>query len=528
MLPTSRARPDGGRPSRQQAGAGRLPRQGLWFHFLYVTTLGWLVLQLPPVMLDSRSQQFVLIVGIVGLWRYSWGGVHLVRSLIYRRIVFPRWRAQADALGDTARPGHLYLLVTSFRIPTGTTRDVYASVIEEAIRYGAPTTIVASLVEMADERLVKELFRSYSPPPHVRLTLVRLHGTGKRDGLACAFRAISREHPPEGFLVAVIDGDSLLTPGLLAKCVPFFRMRPRLGALTTDEVCEVEGSRIFRNWYALRFAQRHIAMSSVSLSRRVLTLTGRMSMFRGALLTDPSFIARVELDWIDHWRLGRFRFLTGDDKSTWYWMLQNGHEMIYVPDVKVLTIETPPDPSFLVSSRTLMRRWFGNMLRTNARAVALGPRPMGLFTWWCIVDQRLSIWTTLIGPAGVVLATVAVTPFAPFYYLCWIGFTRYLLTLSLLTARPAVSAAYPFLLYYNQLMGALVKSKIIFQLDRQRWTRQNTTLDRGLSRWQEGFSRTVASSLQFASIGTLFFVVALLIHVIDWPDPLFWASKVGL
>ena len=528
------ARPSARRhvPGFDLTGAGSksrswLPGQGLWLHGLYVMTLGFLILQLPPVALDSGSEQFLLIIGVVGLWRYTWAGTHLVRSIIYRGIVFPRWRAEADRIGDAVRPSHLYLLVTSFRISTETSMRVYASVIEEALRYGAPTTIVASIVEMSDQRLIKDLFKSYNPPPHIRLMLVRLKGSGKRDGLATAFRAISRDDPPPGFLAAVIDGDSLLEPGLLEKCIPFFAMRPNLGALTTDEICEVEGSAVFRNWYSMRFAQRHVAMSSVSLSKRVLTLTGRMSMFRGDLLTDPSFIARVELDWIDHWRLGRFRFLTGDDKSTWYWMLKNGYEMLYIPDTRVLTIETPPHPNFFVSSQMLMRRWFGNMLRTNGRAIALGPGPTSLFVWWSIIDQRMSIWTTLIGPAGAILATFTITPFALFYYLCWIGITRYVLTLSLLTSRPRVSAAYPFLLYYNQIVGSLIKSKIIFQLDRQKWTRQNTTLNRGLTRVQEMRSRMVANFLHVFSIGAVFMLVAFLIHLIDLPITEFWALKIG-
>ena len=154
---------------------------------------------------------------------------------------------------------------------------------------------------------------------------------------------------------------------------------PRLGALTTDEVCQVEGNWSFREWYSMRFAQRNIYMSSVSLSKRVLTLTGRMSMIRADILTNPEFIERVELDWIDHWRLGRFKFLTGDDKSSWYHILKSGFEMIYIPDVKVLTIETPPDPNFFRSSIVLMRRWFGNMLRTNDRAIKLGPNKIGFF-----------------------------------------------------------------------------------------------------------------------------------------------------
>lgn len=497
-------------------------------HAVYVGVLLSAISQLPAIILDPGSAQFLLILGVIGIWRYSWGATHFVRSLIYRHRVFPRWRARADALGQASRPSQLYLVVTSFRIGTDTTLEVYRSVIAEATRYGAPTTIVASIVEMSDERLVKDIFRSCRPPAHIKLMLVRVPGSGKRVGLACAFRAISRDHPVPGFLAAVIDGDSLLIPGLLEKCVPFFTLRPRLGALTTDEVCAVEGSGIFRHWYEMRFAQRHIAMSSIALSKRVLTLTGRMSLFRGELLTDPSFIQRVELDWIDHWRLGRFRFLTGDDKSTWYWMLKNGFEMLYVPDAQVMTIETPPDPRFVTASVTLMRRWFGNMLRTNARAIALGPRRMGPFTWWSIVDQRLSIWTTLVGPAGAILATTLITPFALFYYICWIGLTRYVLTLSLLTSRSRVSAWYPFLLYYNQVVGAVVKTRMLTQLDRQKWTRQNTTIDRGLSRRRERRTRHVSNALHLLSFTILFTLVAFLTHILQWPDIIFWSNRLGL
>ncbi len=507
----------------EQAGS----RPSLLGHVLYVAVLALAILQLPPVLLDPDAAQFLFIIGAIGVWRYGWGGVHFVRSLIYRLVVFPRWRRQADALGDAARPSHLYLLVTSFRISTDTTLAVYRSVIEEAARYGAPTTIVASIVEMSDERVIKQLFQSCNPPEHVKLMVVRIKGSGKRDGLACAFRAISRDNPPAGFIAAVIDGDSLLMPGLLSKCVPFFRLRKNVGALTTDEFCSVEGAGIFRNWYSMRFAQRHIAMSSVGLSRRVLTLTGRMSMFRGELLTDPSFISQVELDWIDHWRLGRFRFLTGDDKSSWYWMLKNGYEMLYIPDAQVLTVESPPHPKFTKASVMLMRRWFGNMLRTNARAIALGPRRMGLFTWWCIVDQRVSIWTTMVGPIGAILATLFITPYAWIYYLCWIGLTRYVLTLSLLTARRHVSATYPFLLYYNQIVGSLVKSSVIFQLDRQKWTRQKTTLNRGLSSSRERRLRQSAVALQAMSFACLIIAVAIFINVLELPDLGFWTAKLG-
>src|SRR3546814_12663699 len=78
-----------------------------------------------------------------------------------------------------------------------------------------------------------------------------------------------------------------------------------------------------------------------------------------------------------------------------------------------------------------MRRWFGNMFRTSGRAIALGPRRMGLFTWWCIVDQRLSIWTTLIGPTVAIVLTLLVRPSFGLVYLLWIMLTR-LITSTLL------------------------------------------------------------------------------------------------
>src|SRR3546814_15402413 len=64
------------------------------------------------------------------------------------------------------------------------------------------------------------------------------------------------------------------------------------------------------------------------------------------------------------------------------------------------------------------------MFRTSGRAIALGPRRMGLFTWWCIVDPRLSIWTTLIGPTVATVMTLLVRPSFGLVYLRWTLSTR--------------------------------------------------------------------------------------------------------
>ncbi|MBY0354621.1 MAG: glycosyltransferase family 2 protein [Rickettsiales bacterium] len=494
-------------------------------HVFFVLCLSAACLAAPPYIFDPTHKEFFFLVGSLAVWRYSWALVNWLRFLYYTHVRFPAWRRQVEDMGDDGMPPHIYLLVTSFRIGTETTRRVYESVMREADFYQRPCTIVVSIVEKADEVLIKRMFEHLALPDHVKLSIVRIGGTGKRDALACGFRAISMNRPAAGSVVAVIDGDSMLPEGILAKCAPLFTLMPDLGALTTDETCEVEGRWIFREWYNMRFAQRHVFMSSVSMSRRVLTLTGRMSMMRADIVCNPQFIQQVEQDWVDHWRLGRFKFLTGDDKSSWFHILRHGYPMLYVPDVQVVTIETPPDPSFINSSIVLMRRWFGNMLRTNSRAIRLGVRPMGWFPWISIIDQRISMWTALTGPVLAILGTIFVTPLAIFYYILWIAFTRYVITLSLLAARPYVSPWYPLLMYYNQMMGSIIKTFVLFRLDKQKWTRQNTTLSSNRSSFSERMVAFGSAYMHVVSIMLFVTVLAMVTKVISMPDVQFWYLK---
>src|SRR5690606_2821668 len=234
-----------------------------------------------------------------------------------------------------------------------------------------------------------------APPERVRLDIVRIPGTGKRDGLAQGFRAISRHQPDSRAVVAVVDGDTVLSPGVVRKTAPYFTLFDNLGGLTTNEFCEVRGSYVMQEWHKLRFAQRHINMCSMALSKRVLTLTGRMSVFRAEVVTNPGFISDVENDQLEHWRLGRFKFLTGDDKSSWYSLMRLGYDTFYVPDATIHTVEHPPEKSFIKASRKLMFRWYGNNLRQNSRALGLGMRRLGAFTSVVLLDQRVSMWTSL-------------------------------------------------------------------------------------------------------------------------------------
>jgi len=195
----------------------------------------------------------------------------------------------------------------------------------------------------------------------------------------------------------------------------------------------------------------------------------------------------VQFDYIDHWRLGRFQFLTGDDKSTWFHVLRQGWEMWYVPDVQIETIEEPPHRNFFTGANMLMRRWFGNMLRTNSRALSVPRKTMGFFTWWNLIDQRISMWTSLFGLFAGIIGGFLYGPVIWLVSIWWISFIRLLQTLMLLSARDRISITWPFLLYFNQIYGSLVKIYMLNHLSKQKWTRQKTTLKQTGGSWAQQY-----------------------------------------
>ncbi len=477
-----------------------------WLFYLILLML--LALALPRTIFDPESKDFIFLIGIVGIWRYSMGAMHYLRGMLFLYGVYPYYRRKLRRMGAAADPSQVFLLVTSFRIDALTTSMVYRSVIQEAIACGYPTTVVCSIVELSDELLIKNQWAKLNPPERVKLDFVRIPGTGKRDGLAYGFRAISRQLPNPDAVVAVIDGDTVLAEGVVRKTVPWFKLFPNVGGLTTNEFCEVRGSYVMSEWHKLRFAQRHINMCSMALSKRVLTMTGRMSVFRASVVTDPEFITDVESDFLEHWRLGRFQFLTGDDKSSWYSLMRLGYDTFYVPDAAINTVEHPPEKSFLKASRKLMFRWYGNNLRQNSRALRLGPRRMGWFTSLVLFDQRVSMWTCLLGLAVGVIASIKYSIGFLLMYLLWIGITRLILTLLLSLSGHRIGPAYPLILYYNQIVGALVKIYVFFRLDQQSWTRQNTKLDRGLASFAQRFNTWSSRAMTFSASSV--FIAALL------------------
>jgi len=437
---------------------------------LYVACCLIVLISVPNSLFDSNTATITFTIGALGVWRYGWWFTHATRAIVYGHFVYPRMRKQGQAIWDGGwRPRHMHFMMTTYKEHREITEMVVRSIVKEIVQSGVPGTIWLGSSDRFDEDIIEDFLRREARDVDITLRIIRQNVSGKRAAIGLVLRAMCRLPVMDDDLVIFMDGDFVLAEGAVSRCMPLFKLYPDLQACTTDEEVICIGPRWIETWLKMRFAQRRLAMQSHSLSGRVLTLTGRMSVFRAKNLKQLEFIRLLEADHLEHWLSGKFRFLSGDDKSTWYYLLKHGSHMRYVPDAMGYTIEVI-EGSGMERMVQNFRRWSGNMLRNGSRAIKLGPRAMPFFIWWCLVDQRLSMWTMLVSPVLAVSAAVLVGVHYLISYLVLIALSRLLLSLFLFSYSRKVEMAYPWILYLNQLINASVKVYCIFRLSKQRWS----------------------------------------------------------
>ena len=304
--------------------------------------------------------------------------------------------------------------------------------------------------------------------------MIQRQSEGKRVAMGDALRTVAREYYSEdedyNSVTFLMDGDTVLSPHTVKDSLSFFMALPELGALTTNEVAYTPGgSRWYKDWFNMKFGQRHIMFGSHALSMRVLTLTGRFSAFRTAAVVRSVFIEKVEQDFLEEPFHGRFRFLMGDDKSTWFQMLKEGWDMLYLPDRVCYALESRGG-NLISESLSLLYRWYGNTFRNNKRALALGPKRVGGFLiWLSILDQKLSMWTALVGITSAIILSFRIHPVYLAIYIAWVLLVRSVQMAALAVGKHPVSIRTIPLMLYNQWIGALVKIWVNSHLAQQKW-----------------------------------------------------------
>lgn len=492
----------------------------VWFQLaVYFGACVMLATLVPNYFFDAENMVFVYTMGVLGIWRYGWWFNHWMRAIIYNRVAFPKIRARAQAFWDSGwRPRRIHVLMTTFREERATAEAVARSICSEVRDAGIPATVWLGSSEPEDENVLIEHFRAVGGDLDLELRIIRQNQPGKRVAIALLLRAMSREGLGKDDIVAFMDGDFVLEKGALNLCLPLFAADPDLHAVTTDEDVIVVGPGWMQSWLDMRFAQRRLAMQSHALSGRVLTLTGRFSVFRATHIVSNEFIRLQEADFLDNWLWGQFRFLSGDDKSSWYALLCKGVKMLYVPDSRGYTIEII-DGSATKRMVENLRRWSGNMLRNGQRAIALGPRRMPLFIWWCCVDQRLAIWTMLFSPM-LALAMMLKTGVAFLWaYVAFVAVTRGILSMVLFIYSRRVDLNYIWCLYANQILNASVKLYMMSRLAKQKWAnRGNQKQGDAGDGWIGVYRVWMARYLTVFMVSSLFLVVVVYSQLLDVPS----------
>jgi glycosyltransferase Alg8 len=458
---------------------------------VYVAVILAALAAVPGPTWDRLGSKLFISIGIIGLWRYSWWLLHFARSQVYARIHFPRLREASERLWrDGWRPPRVHYIVTTFMERPETTQAVMAAIADECRTSGIPTRVYLGSGLPKDEQVARDFLIRAARGLDLELVIVRQNRPGKRAALGLALRALSRAgiHPDDP--VVFMDGDTILLPGFLRRCLPLFEVRRDLDALTTAEKAIVLGPGWVSTWLDMRFAQRHLTMQSHALAHKVLALTGRCSVFRGREVMRDEFTRLVEADYLEDWLWGTIPFLSGDDKSTWFALLKKpgGSVMLYVPDAMVCTIENIAGSAWRRMRFNLLR-WSGNAIRNSGRVIALGPRRIGWFIWWCVLDQRISMWTGLLGPAAALMNLFWGDPGLTLVYVAWICTTRLLLALPLFAYVGEIRPAFPLFLYMNQIANSLIKGYLTFRPATQRWLNRGDQRARaapsGLGRFRE-------------------------------------------
>lgn len=431
----------------------------------------FLFMQTPNKLEQMRGHVcLVSLIGMVGLYRYSLWMMHLVRAFIYEHLVYAGLKKQIAAMQqEDWTPARLYFMMVSHNEDRQTLYESVKSIIYEAQSLDLPATICLGSTTFSDEQVVTDTLRTFPYGKNIKVTFIRQNAPNKRIQIAGALRALIRQGIRLNDTVVFMDSDSIIMPGCLRKCLPLFKLNPKLQALTTNERAVVTNSRLYADILNLRFAQRSLYMNSLALSKKVLCLTGRFSIFKAAQILDEDFLSRIENDYIDDWFWNRIKFISGDDKSSWYSLLEKDAEMLFVPDALVYTVEKASSELWKGYIQDL-KRWSGNMLRNNWRALKLGVEKTGIFPWIVLFDQRISMWTALFSPALLLVAFFKDFHLA-YALLLWILMVKHVQSLALFWQGRTIKLVYPFVYYVQQILNGLVKVYTLFNLKSQSWNR---------------------------------------------------------
>ena len=419
------------------------------------------------VMGQSVYAELALGLGIVGFWRHGWGMLNFLRAILFRRETCRGDRPLARG------PYNLSILLPVYSQSDDILRAVAAGIVESVRSVPGRVLVVCAFRSDDQKELLSEAIESECD---VIMQFVQQIGLGKREAMADALNLMKAGFPTgAGNFTLLMDGDTILTPDAIRRSIGEMQADPKTGAVCVNEVPLVEGDRLFVAWRWLRSVQRNQLMSAFALSRRVLVLTGRFSMYRSDILLRKEVINRIRKDFLvrnDQY----ISLLTGDDKTTWLEVLRRGYDLRYLPDAVIYPVEQQDrKKNFVTETIALTTRYSGNMARANLQFDAWRTSRGKLHFQYGLLDQRISMWTSLLTPLVLVLSLLFDSFDIFILFLTYALLIKNLQALALVATGRTYDPYFPYLIFYNQVMSSVVKIFTFAFLHRQKWNNQNIT-----------------------------------------------------
>jgi len=428
---------------------------------VYGTIASILLYIMMPYVKDAKNGSLIML-GLFALWRYSWLILNLTRAFLYAKVAYPKLKKKIQNLPeDTKYPHHIYFSVSSYKEKDWVSVETFKSIMNELSRIPSSATIIVSTSgNPQEDAVIYDTCKAHYAFGKVELVFQH-QKEGKHIGIGDSIRAIAQCYHKKdrdyNSVTFFMDGDSCLEKGFFEKLLPHFAIDSKLGAVTTNEAAFIRtNSNWYKDWFNLKFGQRHTLFQSYSLSQKVLSLTGKLSAYRTDIIVKEAFMN------------GKSRFLMGDDKTTWFALLEAGWNMRYLPDALCYSLESR-DADFLDLSCHLPYRWYGNRVRNLNCVLALGPKRIkSFFIWWAILDQRIAMWTSLVGIISTAILGVTQAYFYFLFYVVWVLYVRiFQISVIAYNGHPVSMRSIPLILY-AQWWGSFVKIKALFYLPDQK------------------------------------------------------------
>jgi glycosyltransferase Alg8 len=150
----------------------------------YIIICLLLLLLLPNKIWQPELKAVTITLGTLGIWRYSWWFVHVLRSEFYQRRRFPGIRANADKVWrDGWRPRHMHFMMTTFRERRETIELVIQSICRELEEAGVPCTLWLGSGDPSDEDIIINYLRQHARHLPLEFIIILQNLSGKRMGM---------------------------------------------------------------------------------------------------------------------------------------------------------------------------------------------------------------------------------------------------------------------------------------------------------------------------------------------------------